>query len=403
MRKVGVIGQGYVGLNLAMSIAERDFKVIGFELNERTLTNLSLGKSHIEGISDSQIRKYLSNKKYTPSNNLLEMDKCDIIIIAVPTPLDPQLKPDLSLLIAAVEQIKINTKSSKLIINESTSFPGTLRDEIASRFFDSSIFAHRFAIATERIDPGNNVWNITNTPRVVSGLTVESTSEVYDFYSEFTKVVIKVSSPEVAEMSKLIENSFRLINIAFVNEMAMLSKALDIPIYEVLDAAETKPYGYMRFNPGSGVGGHCIPVDPQYLQNQGNKFGFNSEMIEISNRINIRMPEHIINLISNDFNGNLRDKKIILIGVSYKPNISDTRDSTAKGFIRILEEIGSKVFWHDKFVTEWNNSKSSEISKYDIAIIITAHDYVVLEDLMDIPYIFDCTGKFRGYEKVRTL
>lgn len=316
MRKVGVIGQGYVGLNLAMSIAERDFEVVGFELNVHTLRNLSLGKSHIEGIPDSQVRKHLSNKKYTPSNNFLEMEKCDIIIIAVPTPLDSQLKPDLSFLIAAVEQIKLNTKSSKLIINESTSFPGTLRDEIASRFSDSSIIVHRFAVATERIDPGNNNWNITNTPRVVSGLSFESSNEVYDFYSEFTRVVIKVSSPEVAEMSKLIENSFRLINIAFVNEMAMLSKALDIPIYEVLDAAETKPYGYMRFHPGSGVGGHCIPVDPQYLQNQGNKFGFNSEMIEISNKINIRMPEHIINLISHDFGGNLTDKKIILIGVS---------------------------------------------------------------------------------------
>jgi UDP-N-acetyl-D-glucosamine dehydrogenase len=403
MKTVGVIGQGYVGLTLAVTIAESNLKVFGFDIDQQVLNCLSAGESHIEDISNERLLRVLKTKNYSPTGNFLLLEKCDVIIIAVPTPLNPNRVPDLNYLYNAVDSILKNVQSSKLIINESTSFPGTLRTEIAGRIESKSKIKHRYAVATERIDPGNTEWNIRNTPRVLGVLDLDSLEEVKNFYSIFSDYVFNCTSAEVAEFSKLIENSFRLINIALVNDLSKVIRKFGLSIYEVLDAAATKPYGFMKFKPGAGVGGHCIPVDPLYLTYKADEVGISQDLIKSADKVNRGMPSYILDLICQDLGEDLADKKILLIGVSYKPNISDTRESPANDFLSLLESRGSKVFWHDKLVPIWNNSKSTEIFDQDIAIIITAHEYLDKNLFKNIKYIFDCTGKFAGDKNIKCL
>lgn len=403
MKTVGVIGQGYVGLTLAVTIAECNLKVFGFEIDQRVLNCLSSGESHIEDVSNERLLRVIEIKNYTPTNNFLLLEKCDVIIITVPTPLNSKRAPDLSYLYNAVDSILKNVQSSKLIINESTSFPGTLRTEIAGRIESKSEIKHRYAVATERIDPGNTDWNIRNTPRVLGALDLDSLEEVKNFYSIFSDFIFNCTSAEVAEFSKLIENSFRLINIALVNDLSKVIRNFGISIYEVLDAAATKPYGFMKFKPGAGVGGHCIPVDPLYLTYKANELGISQDLIKSADNVNRGMPSYILDLISRDLGEDLAGKKILLIGVAYKPNISDTRESPANDFLRLLESRGSKVFWHDRHVPIWNNSNSTEIFDQDIAIIITAHEYLDKKHFKNIKYIFDCTGKFAGDKNIKYL
>jgi UDP-N-acetyl-D-glucosamine dehydrogenase len=393
MKRVGVIGQGYVGLALATAAANAGHTVVGYDTNSDLVDALVHGISHIEDVENVTLGKLISSGKYLPTDDSSKLSECEIVIIAVPTPLNKERLPDLNFLKAAVETIAHVIKNEILIINESTSYPGTLRKIISEKIYLKTNIKHRYASAPERIDPGNKNWNVTNTPRIISGFDDSTTQETKEFYLTFTKSVITLSTPEVAEMSKLVENSFRQVNIAFVNEMAQIANAFGVNINEVLSAADTKPYGYMKFTPGAGVGGHCIPVDPIYLSSEARRLGVHSTFIERANEVNHGMPAYIVSRILADNENDLANKKIVVIGVAYKADISDTRETPASKLINLLMKEKAKVVWHDPLVHKFNNQESQEIKDQDIAIVLTLHTQIDIEKIKKIKYVFDCSNK----------
>jgi UDP-N-acetyl-D-glucosamine dehydrogenase len=254
---------------------------------------------------------------------------------------------------------------------------------------------HLYAVAPERVDPGNVDWNLENTPRLVSGIGDEATSRVKEFYSQFCGQVIEVTSPEVAEAAKLFENTFRQVNIALVNELAKVTNKLGISVYETLNAADTKPYGFLKFNPGLGVGGHCIPIDPSYLADTASKLGIETKFINLANKTNLEMPNYIVSRIESDLGKTLKNKKVLILGAAYKPNVADTRETPSKLLINELRRRGADVCWHDPLVEDWNGEVSSNLQEVDAIIIAQMHDQflkVKLESYSD--YIFDCTGRY---------
>ena len=393
MRQVGVIGQGYVGLALATAAASAGHKVVGYDTNSNLVDALKQGKSHIEDVKSETLDRLIKSNQYLPTDDSSKLINCDMIVIAVPTPLTTDRQPNLNFIEAAIETIASVIKSEVLIINESTSYPGTLRKVIAQKIYSTTGIQHRYAAAPERIDPGNNSWDISNTPRIISGLDDATTKETEEFYLTFTKSVITFSSPEVVEMSKLVENSFRQVNIAFVNELAQIANVFGVSISEVLSAADTKPYGYMKFTPGAGVGGHCIPVDPTYLSFEAKRLGVNSTFIKRANEVNQEMPAYIVSRILKDNNNNLANKKIIVIGVAYKANVSDTRETPALEVINLLIKENAQVVWHDPLVNKFNNQESQEIKDQDIAVVLTLHKAIDIGKIKKIKYVFDCTNQ----------
>ena len=400
MKRVGVIGQGYVGLALATAAANAGHTVLGYDTNAELVNALKQGKSHIEDVASETLGKLISSGKYTPTNDSSRLSECEIIIIAVPTPLNKERQPDLNFLETAVETIASVITNEILIINESTSYPGTLRKLISKKIYLKTGIKHRYASAPERIDPGNKNWNVTNTPRIVSGFDEATTQETKEFYLTFTKSVITLSTPEVAEMSKLVENSFRQVNIAFVNELAQIANAFGVNINEVLSAADTKPYGYMKFTPGAGVGGHCIPVDPIYLSYEAQRLGVHSTFIERANEVNHEMPAYIVSRILADNENNLANKKIVVIGVAYKADVSDTRETPALEVINLLTKEKANVVWHDPLVHKFNNQESQEIKDQDIAVVLTLHKEIDVEKIKKLKYVFDCTNKLSWAENL---
>ena len=381
MIRIAIIGQGYVGLSLAVSAANAGHEVIGYDVNAALVAQLTAGKSHVEGVDLTDIKSYL------PTTDASLIDGSEVVVIAVPTPLNQERKPDLSYLLAACETIGKNLKNKALIINESTSFPGTLRELISETIEKSAGLGHLYAASPERVDPGNPVWNQANTPRLVAGVTEEATKKAVEFYSGFCAHVVQVSSPEVAEAAKLFENTFRQVNIAMVNELAQISHGLDIDVREVLDAAATKPFGFMKFNPSLGVGGHCIPVDPSYLSFAAENVGIEASFIDLANEINLEMPSYVANRIANEVGG-LKGTKVLVAGLTYKANVSDLRESPSLLLVDALEVLGAKVIKHDPLV-----AGSEEIVDCDVAILAVAHDVIDKSALMKCaPYVFDCTG-----------
>ena len=390
--KVSIIGQGYVGLSLAVSAAKVGHEVIGFDVNADLVAQLAAGKSHVEGVEISGVGNY------SPTAEASAIDGSEVIIIAVPTPLNEERKPDLSYLLSACEIISKNLKNTALIINESTSFPGTLRELISESIEKGSGLGHLYAASPERVDPGNPVWNQANTPRLVAGLTDEATKRASEFYSSFCANVVAVSSPEVAEAAKLFENTFRQVNIAMVNELAQISHGLDIDVREVLDAAATKPFGFMKFNPSLGVGGHCIPVDPSYLSFAAENVGIEASFIDLANEINLEMPSYVANRIANEVGG-LKGKKVLVAGLSYKANVSDLRESPSTLLIDALQVLGAQVIKHDPLV-----AGTDAITDCDVAILAVAHDVIDKEKLKNCaPYVFDCTGTMAKVPGVQGL
>jgi UDP-N-acetyl-D-glucosamine dehydrogenase len=382
-----------VGLAVATAAAAAGHSVTGFDTNSTIIKNLELGKSHIEDIKDSKLKKLIKNSFYRPTNNPADLSGCEVVIIAVPTPLDSERIPDLRNIEAAIQTIISSIKKSALIINESTSYPGTLRNVIAKKISTATRINHRYAISPERIDPGNAKWNVKNTPRLVAGLDKKSAEEVVKFYSTFTKTLKLVSTPEVAEMAKLAENSFRYVNIAFVNELAKVAHGFNVDVNEVLEAANSKPYGFMKFFPSAGVGGHCIPIDPLYLTYESKQKGIPTPLLDKADEVNTSMPKYVVTRILRDHNQDLLGKNVVVVGVSYKPNISDTRESPALEILKLLANHGAIAMWHDPLVSEFNNGLSSAISNQDIAVVLTLHESINLKKLRKINYIFDCTGK----------
>jgi UDP-N-acetyl-D-glucosamine dehydrogenase len=376
--KIAIIGQGYVGRSIAEASVGAGHSVVGFDTDASVISSLQI-RGDFQGTVDASL-----------------IGSVDVVVIAVPTPLDGARKPDLSAVKAACKTIIENVKKPVLVINESTSYPGTLRNEIAAVIETASGLGHMYVASPERVDPGNEKWVQKNTPRLLAGLTPEATSLARKFYSSFCDQIVEVSSPEVAEAAKLFENTFRQVNIALVNEFAQISDALDIPTQEVLDAAATKPFGFMSFKQGPGVGGHCIPVDPSYLAHVAEGAGVPATFIRYANEVNLAMPTYVVSRVVGDV-GSLKGKKVVVVGVAYKANVKDTREAPAALVISELQKLGADVSWHDPVVGTWNGQGSSDLKGFDVAIVVTKHDVVSEADIKACaPYVFDCTGSITG-------
>jgi UDP-N-acetyl-D-glucosamine dehydrogenase len=394
--RVAIIGQGYVGLTIAVSAAGAGHEVVGFDTNDGLVAQLSAGKSHIEGVSGSALFGFIAAGRYKASTDPTVLNGCDVIVIAVPTPLDHDRNPDLSYVHSAADLIAKNVKSTALIVNESTSFPGTLRKEIAARITEVE---HLFASSPERVDPGNTQWGTKNTPRLIGGLSALAVTKAREFYTTFCDVIVEVSSPEVAETAKIFENTFRQVNIALVNEFAQIADALGISAREVIDAAGTKPYGFMGFTPGAGVGGHCIPVDPTYLAYVAKEVGVPATFIERANEVNLAMPAYVVKRVIAGSGGSIIGKSIVVVGVSYKSNVADTRETPAAAVIDLLRDNGAMVTWHDDVVGSWRGETSSPL-RGDIAVLVTKHDGLDLAAVKGCSYVFDCTGSIENADGI---
>ena len=376
--KIAIIGQGYVGRSIAEAALTAGHVVVGFDTNSSLIASLE------------------KKQGYAPTTDASLISDAQIVVIAVPTPLDDSRKPDLSAVNAACKTIIDFIKEPVLIINESTSYPGTLRNEIAAVIKSARGVDHLYAASPERVDPGNVKWTQKNTPRLLAGLTPEASKLARTFYASFCDEIIEVSTPEVAEAAKLFENTFRQVNIALVNEFAQISDALEIPTREVLDAAATKPFGFMSFFPGPGVGGHCIPVDPSYLAYVAESAGVPATFIRYANEVNLGMPAYVVSRVLKDV-GSVQDKKVVVVGISYKANVSDVRETPAALVMSELQKLGALVSWHDSVVKTWNGQESSDLSGFDVAVVVTKHDDVSEMAIKACaPYVFDCTGTIRG-------
>ena len=396
--KIAVIGQGYVGLTIS-SFAGQHFEVVGFDTNSKIAENLNRGISHIEGVDGSTLQNWIKVGRYRATTNGIDIADADVVVIAVPTPLTKDRQPDLAFIDAACRTIGENVNESILVINESTSFPGTLRNYIkpAIEKYSRTPIEHLYAISPERVDPGRGDYNQKNTPRLYAGLTSEASSRTRDFYSMFCDELVEVSSPEVAEAAKLFENTFRQVNIALVNEFAQIAHSLGISVYETLDAANTKPYGFMKFTPSAGVGGHCIPVDPTYLAAVAEEHGAPATFIRRANEVNLEMSKYVVDRVQSDNGGSLQGKSVLVVGVSYKPNVADVRETAAELVIEHLRKRGAVVSWHDDLVGTWKSESSAPLAGADIALVVTMHDSVKAEDVIaSAPYVFDTTGKLTG-------
>lgn len=402
--RVAVVGQGYVGLTIAVDAAKSGHNVVGFDINAGLVERLNNWDSHIEGISDADLKSLMGSGQLMISSSPSSISHAEVVVIAVPTPLDSQRNPDTTFLQAACQTISENLKTPALIINESTSFPGTLRKLIAGSISSSSspAITHLYAASPERVDPGNSEWGQRRTPRLLAGLTSEATIKAREFYSAFCENIFEVSSPEVAEAAKLFENTFRQVNIALVNEFAQIAHALGIPSREVIDAAATKPYGFMPFSPGPGVGGHCIPIDPSYLASVAEEAGVPATFIRRANEVNMKMPAYVVARVKTDLE-DLKGKRVLVVGVSYKTNVADTRETPAELIIQELKREGALVTWHDPLVDHWRGETSTALIPHgaDAAIVVTKHDAINAKEIMQsAAYVFDCTGKIGGVPSI---
>jgi len=396
--RVLIIGQGYVGLTVAAA-AMKSHEILGFDKNSDLIARLNRGLSHIEGVPDSILAEGIASGSYKPTNSAIDFNLAEIVIICVPTPLDSKRKPDFSYVESACKLIGENISHSVLIINESTSSPGTVRNLIRPTVekYSKAKVEHLYSVSPERVDPGRTDWDQKNTPRLYAGLTAEASKKTREFYASFCDNLVEVSSPEVAEAAKLFENSFRQVNIALVNEFAQITNALGISVNEVLEAANTKPYGFMKFNPSAGVGGHCIPVDPSYLADAAEKAGVKASFIERANEVNLAMPRYVVSRVAADNGGSLKGKKVQVVGVAYKPNVADTRETPAEIVLDELKKLGAVVSWHDPVVKSWKGEDSSDLGGAEIEIVVTLHDVIdKAAVLKSAGYVFDATGKLPG-------
>lgn len=379
--KIAVIGQGYVGSPLAQLAAKSGFEVIGYDTNSNTIKSLDNSEPKL---------------KLTNDEGLLA--DCQIYVIAVPTPLDTKGKPDLSYVIKASQTVAKYAVSDSLVINESTSYPGTLR-EVILPIVDPSGVKVLFASAPERIDPLNKNWNLKNTARVIGGLTQEATSKAEQFYTTFCEQVHTVSSPEVAESAKLLENTFRQVNIAFINQFTQIMDKLNIPVHEVIEAANTKPFGFMKFIPGLGVGGHCIPIDPIYLAEKAESAGAPASLIRSADQINTQMSKFVMDKAIRLLGSDLSGKKVCIVGLSYKSDIADLRSSPSLVLWDLLEAAKAQVSYHDSFHPTFRgiNCVDLSTSQFDLAIVATRHsDLNTSELISSSKLVLDCTASIAG-------
>ena len=388
--KICVIGQGYVGLPLAIACARSGNEVIGIDTNQSLVAKLNEGFNHVEGCASPEVKKLIQDGRYQATTELNHVRDCNVVMICVPTPLDSNGQPDLHILLEVTQSIAKNLTEKTLIIYESTVAPGTIRGKVLPLLIMESKISQddlKVAYSPERIDPSNLEWKVENTPKLVAGISSLARYEAINFYEKFIKEIIGCESIEVAETAKLLENSFRLLNISFVNELAVFCNKIQIEVNDVIRAASTKPYGFMPFYPSLGAGGHCIPVDPIYLSDRAKELEVPMKLIDAAKKINNEIPKYFVQRAIEKI-GNLVGKRIMVLGLAYKPNVSDTRETPTEPLIKGLREQGAIVAWHDDLVGEWNGEKSVDLgTNYDLAILATPHDYFDLSKLGNVPIL----------------
>jgi UDP-N-acetyl-D-glucosamine dehydrogenase len=405
--KVGIIGLGYVGLPLAVAFAEAGHQVVGLDADPRKVERLSRSESDVEDVPGQRLAAISDN--FTATTRHVELADCDAVLICVPTPLANHREPDLTYMVDAATSLSSVLKPGQLVVLESTTYPGTTRDRLKPILEESGLAAGRdfhLAYSPERIDPGRTDYTIRTTPKVVGGLTAECRDRAIEVYAEVCDEVIPVSSPEAAELTKLLENIFRSVNIALVNELAMLCDRMGIDVWEVVDAAGSKPFGFMRFDPGPGMGGHCLPVDPFYLSFAAREHDFYTEFIELAGKINQNQPHFCVRKIERTLNEvakPVRGSRILLLGVAYKAGVADLRESPSLKIIRLLHELGAEVVYHDPHVPELpelglaSADLAAELGQADLACVITAHPEVDYQRVVaESPLVLDFRGVTRG-------
>ncbi len=405
---LAVIGQGYVGLPLAMAAVEAGWTVIGVDNLESKVAQINKGSSPVEDISDLQIKEALTKGVYRATTDFSAVSQASVITICVPTPLDNKRKPDLSILSNAVTGIAPFISNETLVVSESTSYPGTLRDiiiPIVTLLKPKNSSVVYFASAPERVNPGDPVWNQKNTPRLVGAIDEMSELKALEFYQSVCDATISVSTPEVAEAAKLLENAFRLINIALVNEFTQICSANGINVNEVIDAASSKPYGFMPFRPGVGVGGHCIPVDPMYLAWWAQQKGEKAMFVESADSINRAMPKYVAQRALSMVDASITKPRVLILGVAYKPGVGDIRETPASDLRHYLEKLGADVAWHDPLVPIWEGTKPVELGwECEVAILATRQPGVDIEKLITSGVrILDCTNSLKNLAGVTSL
>ena len=405
---LAIIGQGYVGLPLAMAAVDAGWTVIGVDNSKTKVAQINRGLSPVEDISDAQLQAAISKGAYTATTDYSLVAKASVITICVPTPLDDKREPDLTLLQSAAISIAPYISNEALVVSESTSYPGTLREiiiPIINSCKPSASMNVYFASAPERVNPGDLVWNQKNTPRLVGSIDKESQKRALAFYESICDVVVSVSIPEVAEAAKLLENTFRLVNIALVNEFTQLCSARNINVHEVIDAASSKPFGYMPFRPGVGVGGHCIPVDPLYLTWWARQNGGKAAFVESADSINHEMPKYVAERALNLVDQTIENPKVLILGVAYKPGVGDVRETPVSELRDYLKAKGADVAWHDPLVAVWEGSNPVDLDwECDVAILATKQPGMNLDRLIDRGVlILDCTNSLTGQAGVSSL
>lgn len=408
---IGIVGLGYVGLPLALAFSKEGFKVLGFDIQQKRADSVNRGQSYIVDVSSSSLSDMIAGKRLEATTDQSRVKKVDAVCICVPTPLTKTKDPELSYVISESETVAKYLQPGQLVVLESTTYPGTTREVMLPILERSGLKAGRdfhLAFSPERVDPGSKNFNIKNTPKVVGGIDAKSTKLAALLYSQVADVVVSVSSPEVAEMTKVFENVFRNVNIALVNELTLLCQKMGISVWEVIDAASTKPFGYMTFYPGPGIGGHCIPLDPYYLANKAREYDFHTRFIELAADINEHMPYYVVSRIMEALNAkgkSLKGARVLVLGVAYKKDVEDIRESPSLKLIELLRKKGANVSYNDPYVANvrgsGNNLKSvgltdKQLASADCVVIATDHTcYDYKHIARKSSFVFDTRGVTR--------
>ena len=409
--KVAVIGLGYVGLPLSLEFLKAGFEVYGIDINQERVSLLQKGKSYITDLSSDSIKEALSTKRFFPVTDYSVLKEVHTISICVPTPLRKTKEPDISFIVSAAENVRKYLSISQLIVLESTTYPGTTEEVVLPELEKTGLKVGKdfyLAFSPERIDPGNKKYTLKNTPKVIGGVTPNCTEMALSLYSTIVDKVIPVSSTQAAEMVKLLENTFRAVNIGLVNEIAIMADRLKLDVWEIIDAAGTKPFGFLPFYPGPGLGGHCIPVDPHYLSWKLNTLDYNPKFIELAHEINSGMPGVVVDKIAlglNKLKKAINGSRILILGVSYKKDVGDVRESPALDILRMLKDRGGEIFYQDDFCSSisLDGTKHSSIalnyssfSQFDCVAIITDHSYFKWDEVVNhSPFVIDCRNVTR--------